>query len=100
MFQSLEENLFVGISELRDEHQDDLTTTGNSDLNNSIESLGPSGLTSDLDLNQNVAPSNRRLSAPNPQTLQLTPNQTTDGDRLRRSYFDRLMVKGFLPNFK
>ena len=94
--QTNEQNTTSKLSVIRDEHQDDLTTTGNSDLNNSVEYLRPNGLTSDLDFNKNVAPYNRKLSAPNPQILQLTLNQIIAGNRLRRSYINRLVCKGLL----
>ena len=86
------------ISEIRDEHQDDLTTTGNSNLNNSAEGLLPNDLTSDLDFNRNVAPFNRKLSAPNPLILQLTLNQNNAENRLRCSYYYKLVCNK-LANF-
>jgi hypothetical protein len=92
--QTNEQNITSKLSVIRDEHQDDLTTTGNSNLNNSVECLRPDGLISDLDFNKEVAPSNRKLSAPNPQTSQLTLNQNIAGNRLRLSYIMRL---GILP---
>ena len=94
--QTTEQNVNSKISEIRDEHQDDLTSTENTNLNNSVEYLCPKDYKSDLELNKKVEHFNRKLSAPNPQILKLTLNQITAGNRLRCSYIDRLMCKGLL----
>jgi len=91
-----EQNVNSKISEIRDEHQDDLTTTDNSNLNNSVEYLSPKELKSDLEFNKKVEHFNRKLSAPNPQILKLTLSQINAGNRLRCSYINRLMCKGLL----
>jgi hypothetical protein len=94
--QKTEQNVYSKISELRDEHQDELSSTENSNLNNSVEYLCPKELKSDLEFNKKVERSNRKLSAPNLQILKLTLNQVNAGNRLRYSYIDRLMCKGLL----
>ena len=91
-----EQNVNSKISEIRDEHQDDLTTTDNSNLNNSVEYLSPKELKSDLEFNKKVEHFNRKLSAPNPQILKLTLSQINARNRLRCSYINRLMCKGLL----
>lgn len=91
-----EQNVNSKLSEIRDEHQDDLTSTDNSNLNNSVEYLGPKKLKSDLEFNKKVEHFNRKLSAPNPQILKLTLNQINAGNRLRFSYINRLKCKGLL----
>ena len=91
-----EQNVNSKISKIRDEHQDDLTTTDNSNLNNSVEYLSPKELKSDLEFNKKVEHFNRKLSAPNPQILKLTLSQINAGNRLRCSYINRLMCKGLL----
>ena len=94
--QQTEQNVYSKISELRDEHQDELSSAENSNLNNSIEYLCPKELKSDLEFNKKVEHFNRKLSAPNPQILNLTLNQINAGNRLRYSYINRLMCKGLL----
>lgn len=78
----------------RDEHQDELSSTETSNLNNSVEYLGPKELNSEF--SKNIEHFNRKLSAPNPQILRLTLSQMSAGNRLRCSYINRLMCKGLL----
>ncbi len=92
---STEQNVNSKLPEIRDEHQEELTTT-DSNLNNSTEYLSPKDLKSDLDFNKKVEHFSRKLSAPNPQILKLTLSQINAGNRLRCSYLNRLMCKGLL----
>ena len=51
---STEQNVNSKLPEIRDEHQDELTTT-DSNLNNSTEYLSPKDLKSDLDLTKKLS---------------------------------------------
>ena len=93
--QTTEQNVYSKISDVRDEHQDEIASTENSNLNNSMEYLCPKELKSVLDSNKKVEHYNRKLSAPT-QISNLTLNQINAGNRLRYSYINRLMCKGLL----
>lgn len=81
----------------KDEHQSDLSSTENTNLNISEDNLlVPRNLDSELNFNKHEKLS-RKLSAPNPEVLALTLNPVKKGDKLRCSYINRLMCKGFLP---
>ena len=93
--QTTEQNVYSKISDVRDEHQDEIASTENSNLNNSMEYLCPKELKSVLDFNKKVEHYNRKLSAPT-QISNLTLNQINAGNRLRYSYINRLVCKGLL----
>ena len=94
--QTTEQTVYSKISDVRDEHQDEIASTENSNLNNSMENLCPKELKSSLDLNKKVEHSLRKLSAPVPQIMNLTLNKINPENRLRYSYINRLMCKGLL----
>jgi hypothetical protein len=82
----------------KDEHQSDLSSTENTNLNVSVDNLGiPKNLISELDFEKKVEHFARKLSEPNPEILSLTLNPFKKGDKLRCSYINRLMCKGLLP---
>jgi len=82
----------------KDEHQSDLSSTENTNLNISEDNLVvPRNLVSELNFNKHDEKFSRKLSAPNPEVLALTLNPVKKGDKLRCSYINRLMCKGFLP---
>ena len=93
--QTTEQTVYSKISDVRDEHQDEIASTENSNLNNSMEYLCPKELKSVLDFNKKVEHSNRKLSAPI-QISNLTLEQINAGNRLRFSYINRLICKGLL----
>jgi len=96
---TLETLVYSKISGLeKDEHQSDLSSTDNTNLNISVEYLAvPKSLVSDLDFIKKDEQSSRKLSAPNPEILSLTLNPVKKGDKLRCSYINRLMCKGLFP---
>ena len=94
--QTIEQNVYSKLTGKLVEHQDELTTTENSNLNNSSDNLSPKELKSDLEFSKKIEHFTRKLSAPNPQFLSLTLNQINAENRLRCSYIDRLLFKGLL----
>ena len=93
--QTTEQTVYSKISDVRDEHQDEIASTENSNLNNSMEYLCPKELKSSLDFSKKVEHSNRKLSAPI-QISNLTLAQINAENRLRYSYINRLICKGLL----
>ena len=81
----------------KDEHQSDLSSTENTNLNVSVDNLAvPKNLMSELDFKQEEKFA-RKLSVPDPEIHSLTLIPVKKEDKLRCSYINRLMCKGLMP---
>ena len=87
-----------GSGEEKDEYYKDLSTTENTNLNDSVDNLCiPKNLISELGFEKKDEQLARKLSAYDLETLSLTLDPVKKGIKLRNSYIDRLLFKGLLP---